>query len=343
MPISHHQHNDEEVTGYSRKVQTTEQMEGGNQTPIMELILLGLGNGPELQPLLFVLFLVIYLVAVAGNLLIIVLVVTDPHLHTPMYYFVVGLSGVEIFYVSTTLSWLLASLATGDRTISLQNCFVQYFLYIILANAESLLLTAMCCDRYLAICHPLRYAALMNIQICCHMIAGSWIISILYCFTFHMFILQFRYCGPKEIDLFFCDFAVLSEPFCGADIQTMHLVAFLVTVILTVVVFLFILTTYICIIANILRISSSTGRQKAFSTCSSHLIMVAGYYVSSIIVYVVTLFNPPVILYKILSVWFAILIPVLNPVLYCLRNKDAHKALRDGLLKLAAFRHRPEV
>nr|XP_014437338.1 olfactory receptor 6P1-like [Pelodiscus sinensis] len=183
-------------------------MEGRNQTPIVELILVGFGNDPELQPLLFLLFLVIYIVAVAGNLLIIVLVVADRHLHTPMYYFVANLSAVEICYVSTTLPRLIGSLVTGDRTISLQNCIVQFHFYIILTNAECVLLTEMCIDRYLAICHPLRYPALMN------------------------------------------------------------------------------------------------GR-------------------------------PPAILYKILSVTSTILIPLINPVIYCLRNKEVHQALRKAVLLLS--------
>ncbi|XP_006115905.2 olfactory receptor 6C75-like [Pelodiscus sinensis] len=314
-----------------------ETSEGQNQTPIVELILVGFGNDPELQPLLFLLFLVIYLVALSGNLLIVVLVVGDRHLHTPMYYFVANLSTVEICYVSTTLPRLLASLTTGDRTISLHSCYVQYYFYIILSNAEGLLLTAMCYDRYLAICHPLRYAALMTGRVCCHMVAWAWIFGISYCIMLHIFMLQLVYCGPKDIDHFFCDFAPVKDPFCG-NTKILQLLTFYFSVILTIGVFLLTLTSYICIIASILRIPSRTGRQKAFSTCSSHLIMVTVYYVSSMTVYVVVLFNPPAILHKIMSVWFAVLIPVLNPVLYCLRNKEVHQVLRKALQKLAALR-----
>ncbi|XP_006135716.2 olfactory receptor 11A1-like [Pelodiscus sinensis] len=319
-----------------------ETAERRNQTPIVELILVGFGNGPELQPLLFLLFLVIYIAALAGNLLIFVLVVPDSHLHTPMYYFVANLSAVEICSVSTTLPRLIGSLATGDRTISLQNCYVQFYISVILSNAECLLLTAMCYDRYLAICHPLRYNALMNGRVCCHMVAWAWIFGISYCVMLYIFILQLRYCGPKEIDHFICDFAVLVESFCG-NTRILNLLSFLLSVIVNVGIFLVTLTSYICIIASILRIPSGTGRQKAFSTCSSHLTVVTGYYVSVIIVYVVPLFNPPAIVYKIMSLWFAILIPLLNPVIYCLRNKEVHQALRKTLRKLAALRHRTEV
>uniref|UniRef100_K7EYT2 Olfactory receptor n=1 Tax=Pelodiscus sinensis TaxID=13735 RepID=K7EYT2_PELSI len=310
-----------------------------NQTLIVELILLGFGNDPELQPLLFLLFLVIYIAAVTGNLLIVVLVVSDSHLHTPMYYFVANLSTVEICFVSTILPRLIGSLATGDRTISLQNCYVQFYISVILSNAECLLLTAMCYDRYLAICHPLRYNALMNGQVCGHLVAWAWIFGIAYYVMLHIFILQFRYCGPKEFDHFYCDFAVLIDSFCG-NTRILQRLAFYFSIISNIGVFLLTVTSYIRIITSILRIPSSTGRQKAFSTCSSHLIVVTLYYVSVITNYVVPLINPPAIVYKIMSVWFAVLIPLLNPVLYCLRNKDVHQALRKALLKLVAFRHR---
>uniref|UniRef100_K7EY13 Olfactory receptor n=1 Tax=Pelodiscus sinensis TaxID=13735 RepID=K7EY13_PELSI len=275
--------------------------EGRNQTPIVELILLGFGNSPELLPLLFLLFLVIYIAAVAGNLLIIVLVRADPHLHTPMYYFVANLSAVEICYISTTLPRLLASLATGVRTISLQNCFVQFDVYGILSTAECLLLTAMCYDRYLAICHPLRYTALMNGRVCGHMVAGCWIYGIFYTIMLQIIILQLVYCGPKEIDHFFCDFSIVKKPFCG-KIQTLQWLAYFLALIVTVGVFLFTLAAYVCIITNILRIPSNIGRKKSFSTCSSHLIVVTFYYGSIMTFFVVPMLNPPTILLKIMSV-----------------------------------------
>nr|XP_006110441.1 olfactory receptor 10C1-like [Pelodiscus sinensis] len=325
------------------EIQIMEKTGGRNQTPNLELILLGFGNGPELQPLLFLLFLMIYIVAVAANLLIVVLVVADVHLHTPMYYFVANLSTVEICYVSTTLPRLIGSLVTGDRNISLQNCFVQFDFYIIFANAESLLLTAMCIDRYLAICHPLRYPALMNGRVCCHMVASAWIFGISYTIMLQIFFLHLTYCGPKEIDLLFCDFGSFKRPFCGAIIMTMFQLTFAFSIILNVGMFLLTLTSYFCIIVNILRIPSSTGRQKTFSTCSSHLIVVLVFYVSVLTVYVVSAINPLPIFHKIMSVWFLVLVPLLNPVLYCLRNKEVQQSLRKALLTLAAFRHRHGV
>uniref|UniRef100_K7F0K6 Olfactory receptor n=1 Tax=Pelodiscus sinensis TaxID=13735 RepID=K7F0K6_PELSI len=312
-------------------------MEGRNQMPIVELILVGFGNDPELQPLLFLLFLVIYIAAVPGNLLIIVLAVPDRHLHIPMYYFVANLSAVEICYVSTTLPRLISSLVTGDRTISLYNCLVQFHFYVILTNAECLLLTAMCCDRYLAICHPLRYPTLMNGRVCGHVVAGCWIFGISSSIMIHIFILQLRYCGSGVFDHFFCDFASDGQ-FCG-ETRTLTVVTIFLSVILNIGVFLITLTTYICIIASILRIPSSSGRQKAFSTCSSHLIVVAVYYVSTIAINIFSLFRPLAIVYKIFSVTSTVLIPLLNPLIYCLRNKEVHQSLRKALMKLVDFRH----
>uniref|UniRef100_K7F0G5 G-protein coupled receptors family 1 profile domain-containing protein n=1 Tax=Pelodiscus sinensis TaxID=13735 RepID=K7F0G5_PELSI len=308
-----------------------------NQTPIVELILVGFGNGPELQPLLFLLFLVIYLAAVAGNLLIVVLVVADRHLHTPMYYFLANLSAVEICYVSTTLPRLIGSLATGDRTISLQNCYVQFHFCVILSTTQCHLLTAMCIDRYLAICHPLRYPALMNGRVCCHMVAWAWIIAISYSIMLEMLILQLTFCGPKEFDHLVCDFAPTNS-FCGES-KTLSIGTNYVSIILTLSNFLLSLASYACILISILRIRSSTGRQKAFSTCSSHLIVVSVFNVCIIINYVVPVFRPPPLQYKILSVFYGSLIPLINPVLYSLRNKEVNQALRTTIEKLAAFRH----
>nr|XP_006110436.1 olfactory receptor 6B1-like [Pelodiscus sinensis] len=316
-------------------------MEGRNQTPIVELILVGFENDPELQPLLFLLFLVIYIVAVAGNLLIIVLVVPDRHLHTPMYYLMANLSAVEICYVSTTLPRLIGSLATGDRTISLQNCFVQFYFYGILCSAEFMLLTAMCYDRYLAICHPLRYPALMNSRVCAPIVAGCWVFSISYTFMLQIIILQSTYCGPKEFNNFFCDFSsnglLCSKRKFPIVLQWL---TYILAIIITVGIFLFTLATYICIIASILRIPSTIGKQKAFSTCSSHLIVVAVYYVSVFTIYVLSQFRPPAILNKIFSFLSTVLIPLLNPFIYCLRNKEVHQSLRKSLLTLVDFRLR---
>ncbi|XP_074838212.1 olfactory receptor 5B21-like [Carettochelys insculpta] len=313
-----------------------EKAEGRNQTLIMEFILLGFGNGPEPQPPLFLLFLMIYIVTMTGNSLIVGLVAADQHLHTPMYYLLGNLSFLEICYSSTYLPRLLASLLTGDRAISIKGCIVQLYFFGILITAESLLLSAMSYDRYLAICHPLRYAALMNGWVCCQLVAGCWICSFLLCSVVNISLFHLTFCDSKEIDHFFCDFTPLIKLSCG-DTQTLELVTFVSAATSTFVSSLPTLTSYVCIITTILRIPSTTGRKKAFSTCSSHLIVLTVFYVTVITVYVVPTADTPKVLHKIFSVFYTILTPMLNPVIYCLRNKDVKESLRKALLKLIAF------
>ncbi|XP_044841842.1 olfactory receptor 5V1-like [Mauremys mutica] len=312
-----------------------EKAEVRNQTPIVEFILLGFGNDPELQPLLFLLFLLIYIVTVAGNILFVVLVVTNQHLHIPMYFLLGNLSCLEICYTSAILPRLLASLLTGDRTISVKGCIVQLYSFGILSNTENLLLTTMSYDRYLAICNPLRYAAVMNDKVCWQLVAGSWISSFLLCTIVNIFFFQLTFCDSKEIDHFFCDFSSVIKLSC-VDTQTLELLTFIISVIGTFVPFLLTLTSYICIVSTILRIPSSIGRQKAFSTCSSHLIVLAVLYVTVLTVYVVPTANVPKVLHKIFSVFYTVLTPMINPVIYSLRNKEVNESLRKSILKLVA-------
>ncbi|XP_014434622.2 olfactory receptor 6C75-like [Pelodiscus sinensis] len=316
-----------------------EKAEGRNQTFIVEFILPGFGNGPELQPLLFLLFLVIYIVTVAGNMLFVALVVADQHLHIPMYFFLGNLSCLEICYTSATLPRLLASLLTGDRTISVQGCLVQLYFFGVMTNTENLLLTAMSYDRYLAICHPLRYTVLMNGRVCCLLVAGGWISSLLSSTIVQIYLWQFTFCDSKEIDHFFCDFSPILNLSCS-DTQTLELVTFILAVIGTFLPFLLTLTSYICIIINVLRIPSNTGRKKAFSTCSSHLIVLAILYVTVLTVYVVPIPESHKVLQKIFSVFYTVLTPIINPLIYSLRNKEVKESLSKAILKLAAYRNR---
>ncbi|XP_075768096.1 olfactory receptor 1G1-like [Pelodiscus sinensis] len=315
---------------------------GGNQTHIMEFILLGFGEVSELQPLLFLLFLAIYIVTMGGNILIVVLVVADQHLHTPMYFFLGNLSFLDISYPFTFLPQLLASLLTGDRTISVKGCLGQFYWFSIMAPTELLLLTAMSYDRYLAICHPLRYAVLMNGRVCAQLVAGSWISGILLSTIGNSFVFSLTFCDSKEIDHFFCDLSPIIKLSCS-DTWTLQLVTFIVATTGALVPLLLTLTSYICIITTILRIPSSTGRQKTFSTCSSHLIVVSVFYGTLIAVYVVPTTNTPKMLHKIFSVFYTVLNPMINPVIYCLRNKEVKESLRKIVLNLVAFRNRHRV
>ncbi|CAM5104707.1 unnamed protein product [Natator depressus] len=304
-----------------------EKAEEDNQTVITEFILLGFGNLPELQILLFLVFLVIYIMTTSGNILIIALVVADQHLHTPMYFFLGNLSCLETCYTSAILPRMLASLLTGDKTISVSGCIIQLYFFGSLAATECYLLAAMSYDRYLAICKPLHYAALMNSRLCLQLAGGSWISGFLTCVIMMCFMSQLIFCGPNEIDHFFCDFSPILKLSCS-DTSTITLVSFILTSLDSPCPFLLTVTSYVCIIATILRIPSTTGRQKAFSTCSSHLIVVTVFYGTLMTVYLLPKTNKRIALNKVFSVFYTVLTPLVNPLIYSLRNREMKEALR---------------
>ncbi|XP_067391434.1 olfactory receptor 11A1-like [Emydura macquarii macquarii] len=306
--------------------------EQGNQTSITEFVLLGFGTPPELQILLFLLFLLIYIATMAGNILIMVLVVTAQHLHTPMYLFLGNLSCLETCYTSTILPRLLASVLTGDRTISVTGCFIQYYIFGSLTAAECLLLSVMSYDRYLAIVKPLHYAAHMSGRSCLQLAAGSWVGGFLVNSITAVLISQLIFCGPNAIDHFFCDFIPLVKLSCN-DHQQMEMLAFTVSFIFSLVPFLLTVMSYISIIATILRIPSTTGKQKAFSTCSSHLIVVTLYYGTLLIAYLFPTVHTLRDFKKVLSVVYTVLTPLINPLIYTLRNKEVKEALRKACRK----------
>uniref|UniRef100_A0A8C4WMY1 Olfactory receptor n=1 Tax=Gopherus evgoodei TaxID=1825980 RepID=A0A8C4WMY1_9SAUR len=309
-----------------------ENRDRGNQS-VTELILLGFGNLPELQTLLFLVFLVIYIVTMAGNILIAALVVANQHLHTPMYFFLGNLSFLETCYSSTVLPRMLASLLTGDRTISVSSCIIQLYFFGALVGTECFLLSMMSYDRYLAICKPLHYAVLMNDKFCLQLTVGSWMSGFLAMIIVIILMSQLTFCGPTEINSFFCDFIPVIKLSCSDLHVKIVLVIFLLSFIMILLPFLLTLTSYMCIISTILRIPFKTGRQKAFSTCSSHLIMVTIFYGTLIIVYMLPDTTALRDLNKVLSVFYTGLTPQANPLIYSLRNKEVKEALRKALSK----------
>uniref|UniRef100_A0A8C3SWB0 Olfactory receptor n=1 Tax=Chelydra serpentina TaxID=8475 RepID=A0A8C3SWB0_CHESE len=306
--------------------------EQGNETSITEFILLGFGTLPELQILLFLLFLVIYIATMAGNILIVMLVLADQHLHTPMYFFLGNLSCLETCYISTILPRMLASLLTEDRTISFTGCLTQYYFFASLAGTECLLLSVMSYDRYLAIAKPLHYSVRMSGRSCFQLAGGSWIGGFLGSSITTLSTSQLTFCGHNAIDHFFCDLIPLVKLSCN-DPQLMEMLAFTLSLIFLLVPFLLTLMSYICIIATVLKIPSSTGRQKAFSTCSSHLIVVTMYYGTLLIVYMFPTTKTLRDFKKVLSVVYTVLTPLVNPLIYSLRNKEVKEALRKACRK----------
>ncbi|XP_067397545.1 olfactory receptor 6N1-like [Emydura macquarii macquarii] len=303
-----------------------------NHTTITEFILLGFGKLSDLQILLFVLFLVICIATVATNTLMVVLVATDRHLHTPMYFLLGNLSCLETCYASAILPRMLASLLTRDRTISLSACFTQYFFFAFLGATECHLLAAMSYDRYLAICKPLHYSTLMSTKLCLQLAAGSWVNGCLATTIFVLFLSQLIFCGPNKIDHFYCDPIPMLELSCS-DTHLVLLLDFIIACVVTLLPFLLTLTSYASLITTILRIPSATGRQRAFSTCSSHLIVVTVFYGTIMIVYLLPKHESLRGLNKVFALCYTVLTPLINPLIYSLRNREVKEALRKAICK----------
>ncbi|XP_034957545.2 olfactory receptor 2AP1-like [Zootoca vivipara] len=305
-----------------------------NKTTITEFILLGFGGFYELQTLLFLTFLVIYMVTITGNTLIVVLVVLDHHLHTPMYFFLGNLSFLEACYSSNIFPRMLSALLTRDRRISFNGCFTQWYLFGSLEAAECCLLCVMSYDRYLAICKPLHYATTMRTNTCINLAAASWLNGFIGFSILLLLMLQLSFSGSREMDHYFCDYFPLLKLSCS-DTSVLEGASYIVAVIFTFPPFVLTLTSYSYIIAAILRIPSTTGRQKAFSTCSSHLIVVSIFYSSLMIVYMLPKDEVNRGMQKISSLFYTVLPPLANPFIYSLRNKEVQDALRNKISKLA--------
>nr|XP_028560107.1 olfactory receptor 2AP1-like [Podarcis muralis] len=301
-----------------------------NGTGITEIILLGFRNVENLNILLFLLFLVIYIVTLSGNLLIVVLVMAEQHLHTPMYFFLSNLSFVEICYTSTILPRMLNSFLTGDKTISFVGCILQMHIFSTLGATECYLLAVMSYDRYLAICRPLHYVTLMDNRTCILLVSVSWLIGSLLITILTSLLTQLTFCSQYQIDHFFCDFTPVVRLSCS-DTRVIETAAFITSSIGILPTFLITVTSYIFIISTILKIPSVTGRQKAFSTCSSHLTVVSVFYGSLTFVYILPTSGKFKDLNKVFSFLYTILTPMANPFIYSLRNKDVKDILRKAL------------
>ncbi|XP_067404604.1 olfactory receptor 5V1-like [Emydura macquarii macquarii] len=298
---------------------------GRNSTTITGFILLGFSDVPGLQHVFFSVLLFTYMVTLVGNLLIILLTLTDPALHTPMYFFLRNLSFLEICYTSVNVPKMLENLLSGDKTISFIGCAVQTFFTFFLGGSECLLLLSMAYDRYVAICKPLHYLVLMNRKISSGLAAGSWLSGLLMSFGHTSMVFTLPFCQSHDINHFFCDIPPLLKLACG-DISSKEMAVFMMALLFATFPFMLILMSYICIISTILRMHSGEGRQKSFSTCSSHLLVVILFYGSAGIMYLKpnSSFSPTTD--KFLSLSYTVLTPMLNPVIYSLRNKEVKGA-----------------
>uniref|UniRef100_A0ABI8AS57 Olfactory receptor n=1 Tax=Felis catus TaxID=9685 RepID=A0ABI8AS57_FELCA len=278
-------------------------METGNDTQISEFNLLGFSKGPELQPLIFGLFLSMYLITVFGNLLILLAVSSDSRLHTPMYFFLANLSFVDICFTSTTVPKMLWNIQTQTKVITYEGCITQMYFFLVFAGLDNFLLSVMAYDRFVAICYPLNYMVIMNPRLCGLLVLVSWITSVLHSLLQSSMVLHLSFCTEVEIPHFF---SVLlgGVPLAG------------------------VLYSYSKIVSSIRRISSALGKYKAFSTCASHLSVVSLFYCTSLGVYLSSAATQSSHSSATASVMYTVVTPMLNPFIYSLRNRDIKRALK---------------
>ncbi|XP_057564327.1 olfactory receptor 7C2-like [Hippopotamus amphibius kiboko] len=301
-------------------------MDRANQTGIRNFLLLGFTEDPDLQALLFGLFLSVYLVTFTGSLLIILVVVSDSHLHTPMYFFLSNLSFTDICFTSTTIPKMLLNLQTHSKVITYAGCLTQEFFFIVFGCLENLLLTVMAYDRFVAICHPLHYMVIMNPQLCGLLTLGSWCISVMGSLFETLTLLRLSFCRSMNITHFFCELPEVLKLACKNTLIN-NIALYFVTIVLGVFPLSGILFSYSQIFSSVLRISSARGKYKAFSTCGSHLSVVSLFYGTGLGVYLSSVATSSSRTSLVASVMYTMVTPMLNPFIYSLRNKDMKGAL----------------
>ncbi|XP_034645250.1 olfactory receptor 8S1-like [Trachemys scripta elegans] len=304
-----------------------------NQTTVTKFILLGLSSDPQMQIFLFSVFLVIYLITLGGNIVIIVVIRADSHLHTPMYFFLFHLSFVDICYSSVMVPNALRNFLAVHKTISVNGCIAQMFFILLSSGAEILILSAMAYDCYVAICDSLGYMERISKGIYVQLVGGAWTISLVHVLLNTVFTFKLHFCGPNQISHFSCGLPALLQLSC-TDTLTNQVVLLTSVLIFGSSSCLLILISYIHIISTILRIRSVEGRRKAFSTCSSQLIVVGLFYLTGFLQYTKSSSVTSVVLEKIFSIQYSVLTPMLNPIIYSLKNKEVKTTLGQMLGKL---------
>ncbi|KAM3920403.1 olfactory receptor 6N2-like [Leptodactylus fuscus] len=305
-------------------------MEDGNKT-VPEFIILGFSSIGHYWPLFFILLAIIYFVIVTGNVSIAVLILSDRHLHTPMYLFISMLSFLEILYTAVTIPCILTVIWKSKIKISFGNCMLQMYFLHSLGITENFLLNVMAYDRMVAICNPLRYQMIMTSKHCKILVSSCWLIGLLSPTTLVLSLSQLPFCGPHEINHLFCDSSPLLELAC-TDTSSNALTDFVISLCMIILTFLFIIVTYVKIIFTVMKMKSSSGRMKAFSTCASHLIVVFIFYGSVAFMYVRPNGNYTPEFDKLVAMNYSVLTPLLNPIIYSFRNKQIKNTLKRFLL-----------
>ncbi|XP_040856467.1 olfactory receptor 1E5-like isoform X1 [Ochotona curzoniae] len=302
-------------------------MSGSNQSVISEFLLLGLPIQQEHQNLFYVLFLAMYLITVLGNLIIIVLIILDSHLHTPMYLFLSNLSFSDLCFSSVTVPKLLQIMNSQVPSIPYAACLTQMYFFLFFGDLESFLLVAMAYDRYVAICFPLHYTSIMSPKLCLSLVVLSWVLTTFHALLHTLLMARLSFCADNVIPHFFCDMSALLKLSCS-DTHVNELVIFVMGGLILVIPFLLITLSYAGIVSSILKVPSARGIRKAFSTCGSHLSVVSLFYGTLIGLYLVPSADNSPVKETVMAMMYTVVTPMLNPFIYSLRNRDIKGALR---------------
>ncbi|NP_001000943.1 olfactory receptor Olr1474 [Rattus norvegicus] len=303
-----------------------------NQTVITQFLLLGLPIPPEHQQLFYALLLAMYLTTVLGNLIIIILIHLDSHLHTPMYLFLSNLSFSDLCFSSVTMPKLLQNMQSQDTSITYVGCLTQMYFFLLFGSLEIFLLVVLAYDRYVAICLPLQYSSIMSPNLCVCLVVLSWVFTVLYSLLHTLLLTRLSFCEDNLIRHFFCDITALFKLACS-DIYINELTVFILGGLVSVTSFLLIIVFYIQIVSSILRISSTRVIHKVFSTCGSHLSVVSLFYGTIIGLYFCPSSNISTVKETGMALMYTVVTPMLNPFIYTLRNRDMKDALIRVLFK----------
>ncbi|KAM8972676.1 olfactory receptor 11L1-like [Pelodytes ibericus] len=304
-----------------------------NLSLVTDIHLLGFHQSHTLRILFFSILLIVYLLTISGNLLLILLVFSSRHLLVPMYIFLTQVSISDILLTTDIVPRMLSIVLYEGGVMSLADCVTQFYFFGVSETSECFLLTIMSYDRYLAICQPLRYNSIMDNACCIKLIIMSWLLCLLIDLIITVTIAQHRFCGPNIIDHFFCDFGPLLNISCS-DTFIVQMEAYLLSIPIIITPTIIILVSYFYIVLTIVKIPSASGKQKAFSTCSSHLTVVSIYYGTLISIYVVPAKGQSLSVNKVLSLLYTVVTPMFNPIIYSLRNKDIKEAINKYKQKI---------
>ncbi|XP_059111740.1 olfactory receptor 13F1 [Peromyscus eremicus] len=303
-----------------------------NWTSVTVFFFLGFSHYPKVEVIIFVLCLLMYLITLLGSTILISITILDSHLHTPMYFFLSNLSFLDIWYTSSALTPMLANFVSGTNTISFSGCASQMYFSLAMGSTECVLLSMMAYDRYVAICNPLRYPIIMNRRLCVQIAGSSWLTGCLAALVETGPVLQLPLCGKSIINHFTCEILALLKMAC-VDTSMVQLIMMVISIIFLPLPMLLICVSYAFILSNILRISSVDGRNKAFSTCAAHLTVVVLFYGTALSMYL----KPSAVnsqeIDKFMALIYAGLTPMLNPIIYSLRNKEVKTAVKKLLMR----------